>query len=53
MAFVDIFTTGKKYKVIYADPPWDYVQSGSKKIVVVWQNNIIPRWQPKIYANYL
>lgn len=31
MAFVDIFTTPKKYKVIYADPPWDYVQSGSKK----------------------
>ena len=27
---VDIFNTGKKYKVIYADPPWEYKQSGSK-----------------------
>ena len=22
--FVDIFKTGKRYKVIYADPPWEY-----------------------------
>lgn len=28
--FVDIFTTQKKYNVIYADPPWAYIQSGSK-----------------------
>lgn len=28
---VDIFNTGKRYKIIYADPPWEYRQSGSKK----------------------
>lgn len=28
--FVDIFNTDKKYDVIYADPPWEYRQSGSK-----------------------
>lgn len=27
----DIFTTEKKYNVIYADPPWEYKQSGSAK----------------------
>ena len=27
---VDIFNTGKKYQIIYADPPWEYKQSGSK-----------------------
>ena len=27
---VDIFNTDKKYSVIYADPPWEYKQSGSK-----------------------
>lgn len=27
---VDIFKTDKKYQVIYADPPWEYRQSGSK-----------------------
>ena len=26
----DIFSTDKKYDVIYADPPWEYRQSGSK-----------------------
>ena len=25
---VDIFNTGKKYEVIYADPPWEYRESG-------------------------
>lgn len=25
---VDIFDTNKKYNVIYADPPWEYKQSG-------------------------
>lgn len=28
---VDIFNTGKKYSIIYADPPWEYKQSGGKK----------------------
>lgn len=28
---VDIFDTDNKYKIIYADPPWEYRQSGSKK----------------------
>lgn len=28
---IDIFDTNKKYDVIYADPPWEYRQSGSKK----------------------
>ena len=27
---VDIFNTDKKYNIIYADPPWEYRQSGSK-----------------------
>lgn len=31
MAYVDIFSTHKKYDVIYADPPWEYKQSGSKR----------------------
>lgn len=26
----DIFNTDKKYNIIYADPPWEYRQSGSK-----------------------
>ena len=25
---IDIFNTDKKYDVIYADPPWEYKQSG-------------------------
>lgn len=25
---VDIFDADKKYDVIYADPPWEYKQSG-------------------------
>lgn len=25
---VDIFSTEKKYKIIYADPPWEYKESG-------------------------
>ncbi|MHA1682570.1 MAG: ribonuclease H1 domain-containing protein [Promethearchaeota archaeon] len=29
--FVDIFKTKKKFGVIYADPPWNYAISGSKK----------------------
>lgn len=28
--FVDIYNTENKYTVIYADPPWEYRQSGSK-----------------------
>lgn len=27
---VDIFDTQKKYQIIYADPPWEYKQTGSK-----------------------
>ncbi len=27
---IDIFNTDKKYNIIYADPPWEYKQSGSK-----------------------
>lgn len=27
---VDIYTTDKKYNIIYADPPWAYRQNGSK-----------------------
>lgn len=30
MANIDIFNTTKKYDVIYADPPWDYVRKGGK-----------------------
>ena len=29
---VDIFDTDKKYNVIYADPPWEYKQSGGVKL---------------------
>jgi hypothetical protein len=29
---VDIFDTNKKYNVIYADPPWEYKQSGGGEI---------------------
>lgn len=29
--FVNIFSTNNKYDVIYADPPWEYKQSGSKR----------------------
>jgi N6-adenosine-specific RNA methylase IME4 len=28
---IDIFNTDKKYQIIYADPPWEYCQSGSEK----------------------
>nr|DAO86892.1 MAG TPA: Eco57I restriction-modification methylase [Caudoviricetes sp.] len=28
---IDIFNTDKKYDVIYADPPWEYKQSGGAK----------------------
>ena len=31
--FVDIFNTNEKYEIIYADPPWEYKQAGSKKSV--------------------
>ena len=27
---IDIYNTNKKYNIIYADPPWQYKQSGSK-----------------------
>lgn len=27
---INIFDTIKKYQIIYADPPWEYRQSGSK-----------------------
>lgn len=27
---INIFDTTKKYQIIYADPPWEYRQSGSK-----------------------
>ncbi len=39
---VDIFDTIKKYKVIYADPPWEYKQSGSfngKRGMAKWHYN--------------
>lgn len=26
--YVDIFSTDKKYSIIYADPPWSYNDSG-------------------------
>lgn len=28
---IDIYNTDKKYDIIYADPPWEYKQSGSEK----------------------
>lgn len=28
---IDIYNTNKKYNIIYADPPWEYKQSGSIK----------------------
>ena len=31
---VDIFNTNKKYKIIYADPPWEYKQKGSRGTAV-------------------
>lgn len=31
---VDIFKTDKKYNIIYADPPWEYKESGSGNRVV-------------------
>lgn len=31
MSEVNIFSTNKKYDVIYADPPWAYRQSGGGK----------------------
>lgn len=27
---IDIFHTDRKYNIVYADPPWEYKQSGSK-----------------------
>ena len=30
MSVIDIFNTNKKYRIIYADPPWEYRQQGSK-----------------------
>lgn len=29
---VDIFNTDKKYKIIYADPPWRQMKGGKKKV---------------------
>ena len=26
---IDIFNTGKKYNIIYADPPWEYRNMGN------------------------
>lgn len=26
MAFINIYNTDKKYRIIYADPPWAYRQ---------------------------
>lgn len=31
MAVIDIYSTDKKYNIIYADPPWNYRNSPSKK----------------------
>lgn len=31
---IDIFNTNKKYNIIYADPPWEYKESGSGSRVV-------------------
>lgn len=31
MSFVDIHNTDKKYKIIYADPPWKQSKGGKKK----------------------
>ena len=31
---IDIFNTDKKYQIIYADPPWEYNESGSGSRVV-------------------
>ena len=31
---VDIFSTDKKYNIIYADPPWEYKESGGGSRVV-------------------
>lgn len=31
---VDIFNTDKKYNIIYADPPWEYKQKGSRGTAV-------------------
>lgn len=31
MSVIDIFNTTNKYDIIYADPPWDYKQSGTVK----------------------
>ena len=31
---VDIYNTNNKYNIIYADPPWEYKESGSGNRVV-------------------
>ena len=31
MSVIDIFNTTNKYDIIYADPPWEYKQSGTAK----------------------
>lgn len=31
---IDIYNTNKKYNIIYADPPWEYKESGSGNRVV-------------------
>lgn len=30
--YIDIYSTKNKYNVIYADPPWEYKQSGGSKL---------------------
>ena len=38
---VDIFTTEKKYNIIYADPPWTYGGGGRTIGRLELQNHII------------
>nr|DAO25074.1 MAG TPA: Eco57I restriction-modification methylase [Caudoviricetes sp.] len=39
---VDIWSTQQRYSVIYADPPWSYVQGGRGAA-----KNIMRRWRRK------
>lgn len=47
---IDIFHTEKKYEIIYADPPWEYKQSGSKEQAREWQSSITRPCAQKRYA---
>lgn len=49
---VDIFDTDKKYDVIYADPPWEYKQSGGGNREV-WQSSTMTPCQQQRYVNFL